>query len=209
MDYIPYGKNLNSYSPRTSIFNNPRPAIHCSRYHHQPDEFLTEVRQQLIILIQALPPLDEYLNEVREQLIIPSFTEQIPSIQDLQQESSDSQVFEIEHLLFLHTPNICIEWTYSPPVICNDQAFTDFFQGEERCLKFINQDLTFLQSSNILSAFRNRSHAVSASTKIKESSCIQLPTHIPQENTNTLPTQTIEPVLGFTPVEIHRAQAEP
>ena len=49
-----------------------------------PDEFLMEVREQLIILIQTLPPLDEYLTEVREQLIIPSSTEQIPSIQDIQ-----------------------------------------------------------------------------------------------------------------------------
>ena len=34
MDYILYGKNLSSYSPRTSIFNNPRLANHWSRYHH-------------------------------------------------------------------------------------------------------------------------------------------------------------------------------
>ena len=49
--------------------------------------------------------------------------EQIPSIQDLQY---DSQVFDTEHLLNLHTPNISIERTYSPPVVCNDQAFTSF-----------------------------------------------------------------------------------
>ena len=68
-------------------------------------------------LVQTSPPPEELLTEVREKLIPPSFTEQIPSIQDFQQ---DSQVFEIEHLLHLHTPNISIEWTYSPPVICND-----------------------------------------------------------------------------------------
>ena len=129
--------------------------------------------------------------------------EQIPSIQDLQQ---DSQVLDTEHLLHLHTPNISIEWTYSPPVICNDQAFTVIVQGEERCLKFINQDLTFLQSSNILSTFSNISHV---SAKVKESTCIRLPTHISTESNNTLPTQTVEPVLSFTLMEIHRAQAEP
>ena len=74
-----------------------------------PDEFLTEVREQLIIRIQTSPPIDEYLIEVREQFVIPSFTEWIPSIQDLQQESSDSQVFETEHLLLLHTSNVSIE----------------------------------------------------------------------------------------------------
>ena len=154
------------------------------------------------LLIQILPLPDEFLTKVRDQLIIFSSTEQISSIQDIQQESSDSQVFETEQLLFLHTPNIFIEWTHSPPVICNDRAFTKFVQGEERCLKFINQDLTFLQSSSIPPTFSNISKAVSALAKVKEPTCIQLPTHIPQENINTPPTQTIEPVLGFTPAEI-------
>ena len=56
-----------------------------------PDEFFTEVRGQLIILSQISPLLDEFLTEVREQLIISSSTEQISSIQDIQQECSDSQ----------------------------------------------------------------------------------------------------------------------
>ena len=74
-------------------------------------------------------------------------------------------------------------------------------------MKFINQD--FLQSSSIPSTFSNISNAVSTSAKVREPSCIQLPTHIPQENTNTPPTQTIEPVLGFTPTEICGVQAGP
>ena len=57
--------------------------------------------------------------------------------------------------------------------------------------------------------FSNISHAVSMSAKVKEPACIQLLTCIPQENINTPPTQTVEPVLGFTPVEICRVQAEP
>ena len=85
-------------------------------------------------LVQTSPP-EELLTEVREQLIQPPFMEQIPSIQDLQQ---DSQVFDTEHLLDLHTPNISIEKIYSPLVICNDRAFTEFVKGEERCLKVIN-----------------------------------------------------------------------
>ena len=153
-------------------------------------------------LIQISPLLDEFLTKVREQLIIFSSTEQTSSIQDIQQECSDSQVFQTEQSLLLHTPNIFIEWTYSLPVICNDHAFTKFVQGEERCLKFINQDLTFLQSSSIPSTFSNISNAVSASAKVKEPTCIQLLTCIPQENINTPPIQTIEPVLGFTLAEI-------
>ena len=129
--------------------------------------------------------------------------EQIPSLQDLQQ---DSQVFDTEHLINLHTPNVSIERTYSPPVIYNDRAFTELVNGEERCLKFINQDLTFLQSSDIPSTFSNVSHV---SVKVKESTHIRLPTHISTEDINTLRTQIVEPTLGFTPAGIHRAQIEP
>ena len=91
----------------------------------------------------------------------------------------------------------------------------EFVQGEERCLKFISQDLTFLQSSSTPSTFNNISNTDGTSAKIKEShtqtalSSIQLPTHIPQEQGAGPPTQTVEPVLGFTPSEIRRAQAKP
>ena len=156
-------------------------------------------------LVQISPSPEELLIEVREQLIPPSFTEQIPSIQDHHQ---DFQVHETEQLLHLHTPNVSVEQTYSPLVVCNDQAFSEFVQGEETCLKFINQDLTFLQSSNIPSTFNNLSHTASASAKSKDFTHNQLPTCISQENNITC-TQTIEPVLDFTLVEIHQVQAEP
>ena len=45
----------------------------------------------------------------------------------------DSQVFDTEHLSNLHTPSVSIERTYSPLVIYNDCAFTEFVNGEERC----------------------------------------------------------------------------
>ena len=91
----------------------------------------------------------------------------------------------------------------------------EFVQGKERCLKFISQDLTFLQSSSIPSTFSNISNTRGTSAKIRESHAqtallsIQLPTCIPQENSKSPPTQMVEPVLGFTPAEIHRAQAKP
>ena len=152
--------------------------------------------------VQTSPSPEEFLIEVREQLIQPPFMEQIPSLQDFQQ---NSQVFDTEHLLNLHTPNISIERTYSPPVIYNDQTFTEFVNGEERYLKFINQDLTFLQLSDILSTFSNVSHV---SAKVKESTHITLPTLISTEDNTTLHTQIVEPALGFTPAEIHQAQTE-
>ena len=112
----------------------------------------------------------------------------------------DSQVFDTEHLLNLHTPNISIQRTYSALVICNDRAFTEFVNGEERCQKFINQDLTFLQSSDIPSTFSYITHV---SAKVKESTHIRLPTCISTEDNNTSHTQIVEPALGFTPPEIH------
>ena len=45
--------------------------------------------------------------------------------------------------------------------------------------------------------------------KVKEPTCIRLPTCISTESNNTSPTQTVQPLLGFTPVEIRGAQAEP
>ena len=133
-------------------------------------------------------------------------------MQEIKQECCGSQVFEAIQF-FLHTPHIFIECTYVPLVVCNDHTFMEFIQGEERCLKFISQDLTFLQSSSIPSTFSNISNTDGTSARIRESHaqtalpCVQLLTHIPQENTKSPPTQTVEPVLGFTPAEIYRAQA--
>ena len=129
--------------------------------------------------LQQLQPQD-----IREQLIVFSFTEQASPIQEIQQECCDSQVFEMEQL-FSHTPNVLTEHTYAPLVVCNDCAFTKFIQGKERCLKFISQDLTFLQSSSIPSTFSNISNMDGASVKVREPLHIQLLTHIPQENTDS------------------------
>ena len=154
-------------------------------------------------LVQTSPPPEELLIEVREQLIQPPFMEQILRLQDLQQ---DSQVFDTEYSLNLHIPIFSIERTYSPPVIYNDQAFTEFINEEERCLKFVNQDLTFLQASDISSTFSNVSHV---SAEVKESTRTTLPTSISTEDNNTSCTQIVEPALGFTPAEIRHAQNEP
>ena len=98
------------------------------------------------VLTQIPPPLEEFITEVREQLTVSPSAEKTSPIQEIQQEYCDSQVFQAEQF-FLHTPHIFIERTYVPPAVCNDRAFTEFIQGEERCLKFISQDFTFLQSS--------------------------------------------------------------
>ena len=152
-------------------------------------------------LIQIPPLLDEFLTQVREQLTTFPSTEQASPIQEIQQECCDSQVSEMEQL-FLHTPHLFIELKYSPLVVYNDCTFTKFVQGEGRCLKFISQDLTFLQSFSIPSTFSNISNTDGTLVNVWEPSHIQLLTHIPQENTDSPPTQTIKLVLGFTPAEI-------
>ena len=111
-----------------------------------------------------------------------------------------------EYSLNLHIPTVSIERTYSPLVIYNDRAFTEFVNGEERCLKFVNQDLTSLQVSDIPSTFSNISHV---SAEVNESAHIRLPTHISTEDNNASHTQIVEPALGFTPVEICHTQNEP
>ena len=153
--------------------------------------------------IQTSPPYDEYITEIREQWIPTPFAEQVTAFQDLQQ---DFQLSNIEHSLDLHVPNVSLERIHSPMVVYNDRAFTEFVNGEERCLKFVNQDLMFLQVSHIPSTFANVSHTP---TQLKESSHITLPTCISKENNNTSCTQTVQPALGFTPAEIHRAQNNP
>ena len=155
------------------------------------------------LLIQTPPPHEEFTTEVREQWIQTPFVEQATSFQDLLQ---DFQVSNAENSLDLHVPNISLERIHSPLVVYNDRTFTEFVNGKKRCLKFINQDLTFLQASHIPSTFANVSHTP---TQLKESSRITHPTCTSKENNNTSHTQTVQPTLGFTPVEICHAQNKP
>ena len=80
-------------------------------------------------------------------------------------------------------------------------------------LKFISQDLTFLQSSSIPSTFSNVSNTDGASAKVREPIhklhyCVFSFCLISLKRTSKV-CLTVEPVLGFTPVEKYRAQAEP
>ena len=84
----------------------------------------------------------------------------------------------------------------------------EFIQGEERCLKFINQDLTFL---HIPSTFTNVSHTT---TSLKELACINLPTcisdkHTSTENNSSSCTHSVQPTLGFTPAKVHQTESNP
>ena len=136
--------------------------------------------------IQTSPPYDEYITEIRELWIPSPFAEQATAFQDPWQ---DFQVSNIEYSLDLHVSNISLERIHSPPVVYNDQAFTELINGKERCLKFVNQDLTFLQVSHIPSTFVNVSHTP---TQLREPLHITLPTRISKESNNTSHTQTVQ-----------------
>ena len=172
--------------------------------HIHDDQFQQPWTQK--VLNQIPPPLDKFITEVREQLTM----EQTLPIQEIQQECCEPQVFEAEQF-FSYTPHIFIEHIYAPLVICNSRAFMEFVQGKERCLIFISQDLTFLQSSSIPSTFNNISNTEGASASHTQTALLsnQLPTCIPDGQGTSPPTQMVEPVLGFTPAEIRRAQAKP
>ena len=89
----------------------------------------------------------------------------------------------------------------------NDHALKEFIQGKERCQKFINQDLTFLQDSHIPSTFSNVSHT---KNPLKEPACINLPTCTPnKEPSASSHTQPFQPALGFTLAEVCHAEENP
>ena len=125
-----------------------------------PDKFIQQFKEQLTISFhkEVSPPSDEFIRQVKEQLTISFHTykaylhQEIP--QQPEQESWESYEFDAE------LPTSCqsdISSTPFPtsPVVNSDCALSDFIKCEERCSKFINQDLNFLQSSKISSVSKN------------------------------------------------------
>ena len=124
------------------------------------DEFIKQVREQLTISFheEVSPPSDEFIRQVKEQLTISFHTyeaylhQEIP--QQPKQESWESYVFEAE------LPTSCqVDISSTPfptsPVVNSDRALSDIIECTERCSKFINQDLNFLQSSKISTVSKN------------------------------------------------------
>ena len=99
-------------------------------------------------------------------------------------------------------------------VVNSDCELSDFIEREEKCSKFINQDLNFLQPSNIPSVSKNVLPDDNSSVQVSQSqiqvvsSIAKLPTHTPENQNSTPPTQIVEPVLGFMLAKIQRAEAE-
>ena len=91
---------------------------------------------------QTLPPQDECITEIQQQWISTPFEDHLTVSQDPLQ---DPQVNTVELSFDLHFPNVTQERINIPPIVPNNRTLKEFIQGEERCLKFINQDLTILQ----------------------------------------------------------------
>ena len=123
-------------------------------------------------------------------------------------------MFEVE-LSTSYQTDILITHPSTSLVVNSNCALSEFIKHEERCSKFINQDLNFLQPSNVPSVSKNVLHDDNLSVQVSQSqtqvvsSTAKLPTHTPKDQNSTPPTQIVEPVLGFTPAEIQRAEAEP
>ena len=159
-------------------------------------------------LPQMLPPSDKWITEIRQQWTPTPFEDHITISQDLPQEY---QVNTAELSFGLHFPNVTQQLINTLPVVHNDCTLKEFIQGEERCLKFINEDLTFLQELHIPSTFTNVSDTT---TSLKELVHINLPTctpnkHTLNENTTSSHTQSVQLALGFTPAEVCHAESNP
>ena len=105
-------------------------------------------------------------------------------------------------------PDILITCPSTPPVVNSNCALSEFIECEERCSKFIKQDLIFPQPSNIPSVSKNVLHDDNLCVQVSQShtqvvsSRVKLPTHTSKDQNSTLPTQIVEPVLGFMPAKI-------
>ena len=102
-------------------------------------------------LPQTPPPPDECITEIQQQWTLTPFEDHITISQDLPQVY---QVNTAELSFHLHFPNVTQQRINTPPVMHNDCTLKEFIQGEERSLKFINQDLTFLQELHIPSTLQ-------------------------------------------------------
>ena len=83
------------------------------------NQYAVEIRKQIYRGRQTSPPEDDIIIQVREQIVLPSVYEQIPVIHQLEQEPQDLQVFHIGNFT-LSIPQISIEFTSDPLVICDD-----------------------------------------------------------------------------------------
>ena len=123
-------------------------------------------------LKEVSPPPDEFITQVTEQLTIslPMDESHLPQkiLQQPEQEYCESYMFKVESSIS-YQPDILITCPSTPPVVNSNHALSEFIEHGDRCLKFINQDLSFLQPSNISSVSTNMLHDDNSSVQVSQS----------------------------------------
>ena len=185
------------------------------RWLHFHDKKIQQSAVEQVLKVVS-PPSDEFIKQVTEQLTIslPMYEAHLhQEIPQQEQEYCESYVYDVEPSTS-YQPDIPVKHPSTPPVVNSDHALSEFIEHEERCSKFINQDLNFLQPSNMPSVSKNVLHDDNSSVQVSQSqtqtvsSIVKLPTCTSKDQNSTLPTQMVEPVLGFVPAKIQRAEAE-
>ena len=146
--------------------------------------------------------MEEFIRSIPEQLILHSSIEDSSLLQEISfQEYCKLQTLDAE-LPILYPLDIQFARSCTPPVVIHDQALQEFTAGEDRCLKFINQDLTFLQPLVILSTSRNTvqndnypAQTSQLDSQVTSLTAVNLPTHVSKPKNSTPRTQKVEPVL--------------
>ena len=111
-----------------------------------------EVEQELP---ETSPPLDEFIRFITEQLILHSSIQDLSLLQEIPfEEYCELQTLDAD-LPILYPLDIQFARSCTPPVVIHNRALAEFIAGKDQCLKFVNQDLTFLQPLVILSTFGN------------------------------------------------------
>ena len=158
-----------------------------------------EVEQELP---ETSPSLDEFIRSITEQLILYSSIEDSSLLQEISfQIYCELQTLDAE-LPILYPFDIQFARSCTTLVVIHDQALAEFIAGKDRCLKFINQDLTFLQPSVILPISGNTAQTDNSpaqtsqlDSQVTSLAAINLPTHVTKPKNSIPPTWTVEPVL--------------
>ena len=156
--------------------------------------------------------MGEFARSITEQLILYSSIEDSSLLQEIPlQEYCELQTLDAE-LPILYSLDIQLVRSCTPLVVIHDRALAEFIAGKDRCLKFVNEDLAFLQPSVILPISGNpaqNNNSPAQTNPVTSFAAVNLPTCVTKPKNPTPPTQTVEPVLRFTPAEICRAEKEP
>ena len=163
-------------------------------------------------LPETSPPLDEFTRSITEQLILHSSIEDSSLLQEIPfQEYCEMQTLDVE-LPIQYPLDIQFARSCTSLVVIHDQALTEFIAGKDQGLKFVNQDTTFLQPSVTSSIPGNpvqNDNSPAQTSQVTSPTAVNLLIHDTKPKNSTPPTQTVEPVLGFTPADICRTEKEP